>query len=79
MHVQTNNVPFLWLDDVFSTGILAREAGVSFRNLSINVYPDNYTPFLRGQVVGQYTNSRKDMEALFRATNVNMSALLNLG
>ncbi|RCN26938.1 hypothetical protein ANCCAN_27334 [Ancylostoma caninum] len=79
MHVQTNNVPFLWLDDVFHTGILAREAGVSFRNLSINVYPDNYTPFLRGQVVGQYTNSRKDMEALFRATNVNISALLNLG
>ncbi|KAL6737068.1 hypothetical protein Aduo_010742 [Ancylostoma duodenale] len=79
MHVQTNNVPFLWLDDVFSTGILAREAGVSFRNLSINVYPDNYTPFLKGDVIGQYTNSPEDMVALFRATNVNLSSISNLG
>ncbi|RCN30841.1 hypothetical protein ANCCAN_23388 [Ancylostoma caninum] len=79
MHVQTNNVPFFWLDDVFSTGILAREAHVSFRNLSINIYTDDYSPFLRGDVVGQQTNSLEDMPMLFHASNVNISALSNLG
>ncbi|EYC03090.1 hypothetical protein Y032_0096g2932 [Ancylostoma ceylanicum] len=75
MHVQTNNVPLFWIDDVFSTGFVAREALVSFKNLSINVYPDNPTPFLRGDVVGQYTNSQEQMTELFLATNFNISAL----
>ncbi|KIH65000.1 hypothetical protein ANCDUO_04678 [Ancylostoma duodenale] len=78
MHAQTNNVPFLWIDDVFSTGILAREARVSFRNLNLNLRKDDYTPFLRGDVVGQHTNSFEDMAMLFRATNVDISALSNL-
>ncbi|RCN30843.1 hypothetical protein ANCCAN_23390 [Ancylostoma caninum] len=78
MHVQTNNVPFFWLDDVISTGVVAREAHVSFGNLSINLNTDDYTPFLKGDVVGQHTKLFEDMPMLFRASNVKISALSNL-
>ncbi|EYC00298.1 hypothetical protein Y032_0116g546 [Ancylostoma ceylanicum] len=75
---ETDKAPHIWVDDVFSTGLVAREAGVSFRNLSVNVDWHDYTPFLKGTVVAQYLNSLDDMAALFQATGGNNSSSVYL-
>ncbi|KAL6725676.1 hypothetical protein Aduo_007712 [Ancylostoma duodenale] len=78
LHDKTNNAPHIWVDDVFSTGLVGREAGVSFKNLSVNVDWHDYAPFLKGTVVAQYLNSLDDMSTLLQAVDSNNSSSLNL-
>ncbi|CAJ0603911.1 unnamed protein product [Cylicocyclus nassatus] len=66
LHDATTKIPHVWLDDVFSTGLVAKEAGVTFRNLSINIDSD-YSPFLARTVIAQYLNKTDDMTMLLKA------------
>ncbi|VDL64236.1 unnamed protein product [Nippostrongylus brasiliensis] len=68
----TNKIPHLWLDDVWSLGIVAYEAGVSFRQLSFNVERDIHQPFLNGSVITQYFSTKLDGLQLFDAVNAKL-------
>ncbi|ETN77559.1 hypothetical protein NECAME_10968 [Necator americanus] len=55
------------LDDVFSTGLVGREAGVIFKPLSLNMDTKGYRPFLNGSVIAQYLNQTDDFTSLMYA------------
>ncbi|KAK6756235.1 hypothetical protein RB195_014561 [Necator americanus] len=74
LHDETINARFIWLDDVFSTGIVGREAGVSFREMSVNVDDKDYGPFLDGSVIAQYLREQDDLSTLLEATSSNDTA-----
>ncbi|ETN84233.1 hypothetical protein NECAME_06977 [Necator americanus] len=46
---ESNNVPFFWVDDIFTTGIVAREAGITFEDLPISVDRLDYGHFYEGK------------------------------
>ncbi|WKX94137.1 hypothetical protein Q1695_011418 [Nippostrongylus brasiliensis] len=67
----TNTVPHLWIDDVWSYGIVAAEAGVSFRQLYSAVSNESFDLFLNGSVTARIT-AKKDGAVRFNAINVNL-------
>ncbi|XGW14323.1 hypothetical protein V3C99_000556 [Haemonchus contortus] len=65
----TNTIPHLWLDDVWSLGIVPREILATFRPLSFNVDREDFEPFLHGSVITQYFKAKEDGLMLFNSVN----------
>ncbi|KAK6756232.1 hypothetical protein RB195_014560 [Necator americanus] len=61
---QENTLHCRTLDDVFSTGLVGREAGVIFKPLLLNMDTKDYRPFLNGSVIAQYLNQTDDFTSL---------------
>ncbi|VDO60284.1 unnamed protein product [Heligmosomoides polygyrus] len=68
----TARIPHLWLDDVWSLGIVAWEAGATFQPLSFNVEREIFEPFLNGSVITQYFLRKLDGLYLFDTVNAKL-------
>ncbi|KAK6050246.1 N-acetyllactosaminide 3-alpha-galactosyltransferase, partial [Cooperia oncophora] len=68
----TNKVPHLWLDDVWSLGIVAKKISASFQPLSFNVEREIFEPFLNGSVITQYFGPKEDGVMLFNSVNKHL-------
>lgn len=78
LYSATSAVNHVWLDDVFSAGIVAQKAGVTFRYLPINYERGTYEPFLNGRVIAQYLKRKEDGVTLFVAANINATKILQV-
>ncbi|WKX94138.1 hypothetical protein Q1695_011419 [Nippostrongylus brasiliensis] len=67
-----HTTPHLWIDDVWSFGIVAWEAEVSFRQLEINRNTTFHEPFLNGRVAAQVLDSYEDGLPLFKAVHAKL-------
>ncbi|KAK5973783.1 Hexosyltransferase [Trichostrongylus colubriformis] len=65
----TNTIPLVWLDDVWSNGIVAAEIGAKFRLLPSNPDHENFEPFLNGSAITQFFKAKEDGPMLFELVN----------
>ncbi|KHJ92028.1 N-acetyllactosaminide 3-alpha-galactosyltransferase [Oesophagostomum dentatum] len=72
--LSSNTLHCRTLDDVFSTGIVAREAGVTFRNLTVNTDTSDYGSFLNGTAMAQYVEKTSDIIPLLKLIDNNSTS-----
>ncbi|VDM55096.1 unnamed protein product [Angiostrongylus costaricensis] len=72
----TTAVNHFWIDDVFSTGVVGLEAGVSFRWMPISKNFSNFQSFFNGSAVAQYVKEMDVAWALFVAMNIDPTRIL---
>ncbi|VDO60280.1 unnamed protein product [Heligmosomoides polygyrus] len=65
----SNTVPYVWIDDVWSLGLVPRKVGATFHSMPYGGIKGFFDPFLNGSVIAQ--DFKRQEEGLYLFTQVN--------